>query len=182
MNKYARSLLIGGNIWFLGEGMLGPLFAVFTERVGGDIFDITWAWATYLVATGVLYIVVGKFVDGKRDARLVMCIGYALNALFTFGYLLVDSPSDLFIVQLGLALANALATPTWDAIYAKHEDPRHAALLWGIAGGGAQIITGIAVLIGGIIVTFGSFELLFWIMGITQVVATIVQFRILRLK
>ena len=26
----------GANIWYFGEGMMGPLFAVFTDRVGGD--------------------------------------------------------------------------------------------------------------------------------------------------
>lgn len=36
----------------LGEGMPDPLFAVFAQRIGGKILDITWAWAIQL---GVQY-------------------------------------------------------------------------------------------------------------------------------
>ena len=35
LNKNLKILLYGGNIWYFAEGMLGPLFAVFTERIGG---------------------------------------------------------------------------------------------------------------------------------------------------
>ena len=65
LNRISLILLLGANLWYFGEGMLGPLFAVFSEKVGGDILDITWAWAAYLVVTGVCYIVVGKLINGK---------------------------------------------------------------------------------------------------------------------
>ena len=81
--------------------MLGPLFAIFSEKVGGDILDITWAWATYLVITGVFYIIVGRLLNNKEIKVKVMVFGYSLNALLTFGYLLVDSPFKLFLVQAG---------------------------------------------------------------------------------
>lgn len=182
MNVFERNLLIGGNLWYFGEGMLGPLFAVFTQRVGGDIFDITWAWATYLIVTGVCFIAVGKIVDRHVDARKVMVAGYALNALATFGYLLVSAPWHLFLVQIGLGLANAMATPTWDSLYAKHENKKHDTYQWGIAGGEAQMMTGVAVIAGGLIVTAFSFEVLFILMGCVQLLATAYQARILRMR
>ena len=125
LSKVTKILLLGANIWYFGEGMLGPLFAIFAERVGGDILDITWAWATYLVMTGVTYIVVGKLINGKPYKAKVMVFGYALNALFTFGYLFVSSPWHLFFVQAGLGIAEAIGTPAWDALYAKNMDESH---------------------------------------------------------
>ena len=182
MNILERNLLVGANIWYFGEGMLGPLLAVFTQQIGGDIFDITWAWSTYLIVTGLCFIVVGKIVDRRIDARKVMVAGYALNAICTFGYIWVASPWQLFVVQAGLGVANALATPTWDALYAKHEDKKHDTYQWGIAGGQAQIITGVAILIGGSIVSLVSFRELFLFMGVIQVIATFYQARILRIR
>lgn len=111
-----------------------------------------------------------------------MVLGYALNALFTFGYLFVSAPWHLFIVQAGLGIAAALATPTWNALYAKHEDRRHDGFQWGLAGGEAQIIIGIAIVIGGYIVSIVSFTALFLTMGIVQIIATIYQTQILRRK
>lgn len=179
INRNIKLLLYGGNIWYFGEGMFGPLFAVFTEHVGGDIFDISWAWAIYLVLSGLLNIWVGKFTDKYDNKEKIMVLGYALNALFTFGYLFVSTPMHLFIVQAGLGVASALASPTWDALYAKHEDKREAGFEWGLAGGESQIITGIAILIGGYIVVFASFNTLFIIMGVIQVIATVYQVQIL---
>lgn len=179
MKPQERILLWGANIWYLGEGMLGPLFAVFTERVGGDILEISWAWATYLIVTGLLVIFVGKYIDGRFDPAKIMVAGYALNAVATFGYLLVSSPWHLFIVQAALGVANALATPTWDTLYARHGGRRHGTLIWGLAVGDASSITGIALLIGGFLVVEFSFSTLFITMGCIQTLAAIYQARIL---
>ncbi|MBI5037537.1 MAG: MFS transporter [Candidatus Kerfeldbacteria bacterium] len=180
VNTAERILLVGGNIWYFGEGMLGPLFAVFAEDIGGDVFDIAWAWATYLIVTGMLMIIFGKLWDRTQNKAQLMVAGYALNALCTFGYLLVQSPTHLLIVQAGLGIAAAMATPTWDALYDKHGSANRMGMLWGISEGTAQIITGIGVIVGGIIVSIFSFPVLFWSMGSVQVVATLYQAQSLR--
>ena len=130
----------------------------------------------------MLAILVGYVADKTKYTAHIMVAGFFLNALFTFGYLLVDSQATLLLVQVGLGIANALATPTWNALYSKHENPKRKGLLWGLADGGADIVTGVALLIGGFIVTNYSFELLFITMGIVQIVAAIYQTKIIRLQ
>lgn len=173
-SRTARILLLGANIWYFGEGMMGPLFAIFAEKVGGDILDITWAWATYLIITGLVYIFVGKLINGKEYKEKVLVLGYALNALFTFGYLFVKSPTHLFIVQAGLGIAEAIGTPAWDSLYAKNLDDKMDSYAWGLSTGQSQIVTGLAFGIGGLITHFISFEVLFITMGIIQVIAVLV--------
>jgi len=180
MNKREHILLYANNLWYFGAGMLGPLFAVFAERIGGDILEISWAWATYLIVTGVLVIFVGKISDEKISKEKLMITGFALNALFTFGYLFVSSPLHLFIVQIGLGISNALAMPTWEALYSKYEDKKHDGYEWGLAGGEGSIISGIAIIIGGFIIGYLSFTVLFISMGIIQVIATIYQAKIFK--
>ncbi len=176
LTKTAKVLLIGANIWYFGEGMMGPLFAVFAEKVGGDILDITWAWATYLVITGLLYILVGKLLNNKADKTKVkvMIAGYAFNALITFGYLWVDSPWKLFLVQAGLGIAEAMGTPAWDALYADSLTDEMDTYAWGLSTGQSQIVTGLAFGLGGMITHFISFEALFITMGIIQLMAALV--------
>lgn len=180
MNPREKMLLIGSNMWYLGEGLFGPLFAVFTQRVGGNILEITWAWSLYLIITGTLTIVVGKISDQKHWKARLMVLGYGLNALLTFAYLWVDSVDKLFIVQAGLGVAMALSAPTWSALYSQFEDKGKEGWEWGLVSGQYRIITGIAILIGGLIVTYYSFDTLFWLMGAIQVVATLYMARILR--
>lgn len=181
LNRHVKILLLGANIWYLGEGMLGPLFAVFSERLGGSVLDITWAWSTYLIIAGLCNIAVGKFSDGHASKAKLMVAGYSLNALCTFGYLLVSEPQHLFFVQMGLGVSAALSGPTWAALYAHYEDKKQDGFEWGLASGQANIVTGIAIIIGGLLVNYASFKVLFTLMGTIQVVAAIVQSNILRL-
>jgi MFS family permease len=181
MTKGAKILLMGGGIWYFVEGMFGPLVAVFTDQVGGDIFNISWTWATYLFVYGVLSIVIGYYSDRYFDKKTLMVFGYGLNTIFTFGYLLVNDPLSLLIVQAGLGVAAALATPTWNALFDELTPNNSGGLAWGVSDGIANIITAVSIFIGAIIVTYFGFHVLFITMGIIQLFATIYQAKILYL-
>lgn len=181
MKKEEKILLAGAGFWWLGEGLFGPLFAVFAGRIGGSILDISWAWAIYLLVTGILEVFVGRLSDKFGHAKL-MVIGYALNAIFTFCYIFIHTPAALFVVQAGLGVALALADPTWDALYAKYEDKKHPGFIWGLEHGTEELVTGISIFLGGLIVTYFSFTALFVIMGVIQTIGTIYQAKILYIK
>jgi len=172
LNRKTRTLLFADIIWFFGEGMLGPLFAVFAQRVGGDILEITWAWATYLIVTGLLIIAIGKLSD-RLDKKKFVFYGYVLNAVLTFGYLFVGNPIQLLIIQAGLGIAAAMATPTWDALYAQYDNRKRRGFDWGLSDGASQLFTGVAIIIGGFVVAYFSFTALFILMGIVQIVSVI---------
>ncbi len=176
-----KILLAGASFWWLGEGLFGPLLAVFAGRVGGSVLDISWAWAIYLLVTGILEMFIGRISDKFGHARL-MIFGYALNAIFTFGYLFVHTPAGLFIVEAGLGVALAFADPTWDDLYAKYEDRKKPGLIWGMEHGVEEIITGVSIFLGGLIVSYFSFTTLFVAMGIIQTVGTIYQAKIFYIK
>lgn len=175
-----KILLYSNNLWVFGEGMLGPLFAVFAERIGGSILDISWAWSIYLVVTGVLVILIGKISDVKISKEKLLITGSFLNAILTFGYIFVSSPMQLFLIEAGLGVAAALSSATWSALYAKHGNTSKSGYLWGLANGQAQLTMGIAIIAGGFIVNHFSFIALFITMGIIQTLAAIYQAQILR--
>ena len=106
-------------------------------------------------------------------------LGYFLNILFTLGYLLIETPAQLFLVQAGLGVAAALATPTWDALYASYATRKQAGMLWGLADGEASLLTGLAVIGGGLIVNYWSFDALFVIMGAIQLWAMLYLIKLL---
>lgn len=153
--------------------MFAPMLAIFTQRIGGDVLDVSWAWAIYLILTGILIMVFGRLSDEKIAKEKFVVAGYGLNALCTFGYLFVSSPWHLFIVQIGLAIATALATPTWNALYARYQKERQAGITWGMSDGQAQLVSGFAIIIGGLVISYFSFTVLFIIMGLVQVGATL---------
>ena len=179
MNKRLRNLLFGSYLWFFGAGLLGPLYAIFAEQIGGDILDLTGAYALYLILAGMLSIYVGRISD-HHSKKYLMISGYALNTIATFGYLLVDSSQRLFIVQGMFGVAMALAFPTWDSLFTMNLDKRYLGREWGLSEGGPYIVSGLAVLLGGQVLSHFGFMFLFIAMGTAQVLATIVQMRTLR--
>lgn len=180
LNRKIRALLLADTVWFFGEGMLGPLFAVFAQRVGGDVLNIAYAWASYLIVAGLLTILIGKLSDKRLSKKKLVFLGYVLNAIFTFGYLFVNGPMKLLLIEAGLGIAAALATPTWNAPYSEYEDRKKDGLLWGLADGASQLFTGIAIIIGGLIVVYFSFPALFITMGIIQIVSVFLLIPIIR--
>lgn len=179
LSKPEKILLWGNVLWISGAGMLGPLFAVFAEKIGGNILEISSAYATYLIITGIGIVVVGKLGD-KVGYTHLMIAGYGLNALATFGYLLVDSTAELFFVQILLGIAFALSNPTWSALYDMYSgDDTADGYIWGLSAGTGHVVSGIALVIGGFIISAYSFETLFVVMGSILTVSTIYQAKIL---
>lgn len=178
LTRPARLLILASAVWYFAEGLLGPLFAVFSERVGGDLLDITSAWAAYLIVSGLAYPMVGRLVNRSRWKYRIIVVGYALNTAFTFAYLLVDNTMALLVVQVGLGLAEAVSTPSWDALFARLLPERDDTFLWGIASGHTQVVSGVAVACGGAIATYASFNALFLTMGVLSLVATVIQARV----
>lgn len=176
MNPYQKTLLFSSYFWYFGEGLLGPLYAIFTQRIGGDILELTGAYAFYLITMGALSIFVGKLSD-SHSKKSLMAFGYGLNAVATFGYLFVDSPFKLFLLQGILGIASALATPTWNSLFSIYQNKKSAGEEWGLDDGGSQIITGVAVITGGLIITYFSFTFLFVLMGAIQVISTFILMR-----
>ena len=182
LGKRGRILLVSSALWYFGEGMLGPLFAVFSQKVGGNILDVTNAWAAFLIVTGVCTIIVGRIADrfAKQNGReIIMILGYALNAILTFAYLLVDTPAELFWIQAGLGVAVALSASTWLSLFSHSTLHEQSSSAWSLESGLQKMVDACAIFIGGYIVTHYSFDVLFLTMGFVQTVATIYQSRIL---
>lgn len=174
MNRYRKVLLASSYVWYFGEGLLGPLYAVFAQRIGGDILELTGAYALYLITMGVLSIYIGEKFTRPDSKKRLMTLGYALNAVATFCYLLVDSPLKLFVVQGLLGVAAALTTPTWNSLFSMYDDKKRAGSGWGLDAGGSNITLGLAAIAGGFIMANFGFTALFLLMGAVQVAATLV--------
>jgi len=179
MNIFTKFMLASSYLWVLSFGMLGPLYAIFAPGLGGSIVNLTGAYATYYIAAGVVTVFVGYKATGLKK-RWVMMTGYIIAIFATFGYLFVDSPSDLFIIEGVAGLAIALSNPTWYALFSENIKGTNEKS-WGWLEGGNNIMTGISVFIGGLIYAAFGFDVLFITMGTILCLATVVQGLTLRL-
>ena len=91
-------------------------------------------------------------------------IGFLVSALCDVSYIFVANKWQLFFVQVLAGLATGMIEPAWDSLFTddiEHSSAKH----WSVWAGGSHLVAGTAALIGGLVVAYGSFTVLFIAMG-----------------
>jgi MFS family permease len=173
LSPQARLLLKVSFLTAFAEAMLVPMYAAFAEKVGGSILDAGIAFATFSIATGVVVALVGTRPWFQHHIKRFLILGFLGSALCDVSYAFVHNKWELFGAQVIAGLATGLIEPAWDALFT--DDIEHSpAMHWSIWAGGTHLVTGAAALIGGLIVAYWSFTVLFLVMAGIDLVAGIV--------
>jgi MFS family permease len=170
LSRQSRLLLKMSFVTTFAESMLVPMYAAFTERVGGSILDAGIAFAAFSMATGVVVSLIGTRSWFQRHIKLFLVLGFLISATCDFSYLLVQNRWQLFAAQVSAGLATGLVEPAWDSLFTddiEHSSVKH----WSIWAGGTHLVAGTAALAGGVIVAYFSFTTLFVTMGLMDSLA-----------
>ena len=172
LSPQVRVLLKMSFVTTFAESMLVPMYAAFTERVGGSILDAGIAFAAFSIATGIVVSLIGTRSWFQHHIKRFLVLGFLISAACDFSYLLVEDRWQLFAAQIVAGLATGLVEPAWDSLFT--EDIEHSsAKHWSIWAGGTHLIAGIAALVGGAIVAYLSFTTLFIAMGLMDSLAAL---------
>jgi MFS family permease len=156
--------------------MLVPLYAAFTERVGGSILDAGIAFACFSIATGAFVSLVGTRLWFQRHIRAFLVLGFLGSACCDISYMFVQNRWQLFAAQAIAGLATGLLEPAWDSLFTDVVE-RSSARHWSIWSGGTHLVAGVAALLGGVVVAYFSFKALFLAMGFIDTLATLLAWR-----
>jgi MFS family permease len=179
LNFFSRRRRLLVSISFLttfAESMLVPMYAAFTESVGGSILDAGIAFATFSMATGVFITLIGTRAYFQLHVKSFLVLGFLVSACCDISYIFVQNRWQLFAAQVVAGLATGLIEPAWDSLFTD-EIEDSSAKHWSIWAGGTHLVAGTAALIGGVIVAYFSFKTLFLTMGMIDLVATVLAWR-----
>jgi len=160
MNKIAKSLLITESFWIFGSGLFLPIFAIFSQRVGGDILDAGIAAGLFLIVTSTLEWPIGRLLDRFKEKWFIV-VDYFLEGLIFIGYAFVNSIWLLFILQVFLGIADAIGNPAWESLYDKNTTNKNSGRAWASAHMYPGYFSAIGILIGSALVKFYGFNLVF---------------------
>ncbi|MFH8080979.1 MAG: MFS transporter [Candidatus Aenigmatarchaeota archaeon] len=160
-NKAINILLFTNAIVMIAGAMLGPIYAIFVEEVGGDILDASITGSIFFLATGITSIFSGKYVDKIKDPELILVAGYLITSVGYIFYIFVNSVWSLLIVQVIIGFAEAIYWPAYDAIYSRHVSLKKVGKEWGFWEATSRFSIAIGSLIGGFIVYNFGFDTLF---------------------
>lgn len=181
MHKVLKILIISSIFYNFAAGLLGPIYAIFVQQIGGTIITASVAWSIYTFFIGVLLLIFGRIED-KFNKRKLFVIGRAVNTFGIVGYLFVSSPFQLFVVQGVLGIAVALMNPTFEAIFSRGLSKGKESSEWSTWEGSINIMYAIASLVGGTIATIFGFRILFVFMAFASALSTLAATALLKKK
>jgi MFS family permease len=160
MEKVAKILLVAESIWAFGSGLFLPIFAIFSERVGGDILDAGIAAALFLLATSTMQWPLGILLDRIKEKRFIV-FSYFLTALVFAGYAFVNNKWELFVLQAVLGVAIAINDTAWDSMFSRNADDGRSGRTWAMYHMLAGYATAFGIIIGAAAVYLYGFGVVF---------------------
>lgn len=173
MNKLTRYLLLCESIFSLGAGLFLPIFAIYSQEIGGDITDAGIAAGIYVLVTSTLQLPVGKYLD-KFPKKWFLATDYLLEAIVFFGYAFVTNSYQLFFLQIFLGIATAVGDPAWEALFGDSIQNKNAGKLWSLYHFFSGYATAVGIFIGAFLADLYGFDSIFIIGGVFCVIAFVV--------
>ena len=181
MHRIVKILLSSSIIHNFCLALLGPIYAIFVQNIGGDILSASSAWAIYTVTIGILTVIFGHFEQRLSWSRMLIW-GRILTVIGIIGYFFVSNIYQLFAVEFLLGVAASIKDPVYDSLFSKFLTKKKMSVEWGYQWGLTSIFGGIAAFIGGMVATFFGFKILFIIMAASSAVSAGLSILLLRKK
>ncbi len=158
-NKSLRILITVNTVMVFIIGMLAPFYAVFVQKIGGNIAFAGFSWALFSIVAGVLTLLFGRWQLKVKEQELLLALGYLIRGIVFLSYAFMGSIAQLIFTQIFWGIGAALGTPAFDAVYSAHTNQKDSIVQWGQWEGIAAIATGAAAIVGGILIqTIGYFS------------------------
>lgn len=161
MHKQLRLFLAMETFFVLALGMLGPIYAIFVQGIGGDILDAGISWAIYMIVSGMGIYIMGKFHDKIQRDKLFIILGYSLVSIGYLGYYFVSNIIELFMVQVVLGLSSVISVPAMYSFYTKYLEKGRFASQWATWDALYKGLQGVTALIGAFLAKTYGFKALF---------------------
>ncbi len=165
LNKALKILALTNAIVLIAGGMIGPIYALFVEEIGGDLLSAGFAGGVFALAAGITTLMAGKYADKIKENELMIVFGYFLMGIGFLLYMFVKSIWSLFLVQALIGFSEAIYAPVFDAIYSKHLDKNKAGRAWGVYESINYFSLAAGAVIGGLVGKQFGFNILFIIMA-----------------
>ncbi len=164
INKALRVLIAYNSLFYFAASLFGTLYAVFIQKIGGGVMLISVSTAVFYISSTLFLLVMAKFGDKVKEKELLLAGSYLLRAVGYACYLVVGSALGLILLQVLFGLADAMGTPTFSALFAKHIDSKIEVMEysdWTII---ANLTMALGAVLGGFLVSAYGFSMLFVVM------------------
>ena len=185
VNKVIRAYIYWDLVVNSAWGLLGPVFAIFLlEKIAtGDVVQgakiAGFATLFYWLTKSIVQIPIGNYLDknhGEIDDFWFFIAGTIVAGLVPFGFLFSYLPWHIYILQIIHAVGMSMVIPSSYAIFIKHVDKGREAYESGLDNTVLGLGAGTAGAVGGIMVGYIGFQLIFILTGLFTLVSVLLIF------
>ena len=178
VNSIIKILIFSDFLILSAVGFINPIFALFVaNKVHGASLEVVGYSATILlIVKSLAQLPIAKYVDktpGERDDFNFIFWGSLLASISSFLYLCVSEVWQLYLLQGLYGLANAMAFPSWFALFSRHVDKRKEGFEWGIYSSIVGIGIALTGAAGGIMAQRMGFDAVFITVGVISLMGTL---------
>ena len=166
INRALKILLSTNAIILMSVAMIGPIYALYVEKVGGDLMEASLAGGIFALTAGITTLFSGKISDKIKESELIVVIGYFIMGIGFMLYTVVDSMIFLYVVQVIIGLGEAIYSPAFDSVYSKHLDSKQSGTQWGAWESMNYFTIAAGAVVGGFLVSLFDFKILFVVMAL----------------
>lgn len=80
LHKKAKRIILASQMVAVGTmGLLGPIYAIYVEKLGGDILAAAIAYTIYSIVYGILVIFLGRITDKVKESEYFLMAGFFIS-------------------------------------------------------------------------------------------------------
>jgi len=172
-----KIFLFSSSLGYFASGLIGPFYVLYINKLGGSIENFGIAYGLLIFIQSLASYFTGKYSD-KLGRKVFLIVSNLASAIVFLLYLFVSTLWQLFILQI----LNGLNTAMWfvaeTAFLADITKKKTRGLILGKYRTIVGLLTGFAMISGGLIVGKFGFELIFYIYSFITALSTLPLFLI----
>jgi MFS family permease len=166
-------MLFADSLILVATAMLGPIYALFVERIGGDLLDAGITFGAFSFAAGIVTLISGTFTDRIKEAELIIVLGYVVTAIGFLSYVFVENMTALIFAQVVVGIGTAIRYPAFDAVFSSHLDKGEGGREWGAWESTLYFTSAFGAVMGGYLASEFGFDYIFVIMSVLSFAAAV---------
>lgn len=166
-------LLVIYAFYTLGANALTPLWAHFTQYLGGDLRSSGFAVSIYFLSYGTSTFFLSLLENKYPYYKLYISFSYLILLVTSLLYFKINTVIQLYIIQHFVGLACGMQFPAFNATFGKLLKQGREAKGWGLYSSTSCFGVAVSAFIGSQLIHYFSFYAVFSFMAISNAIAFI---------
>lgn len=165
-NLALKVLFISNSIYMFAALLLGPLYAIYVQNIGGGVLLVSISAGVFYVSSTLFLLFMAKWGDKAKEKELLLAASYVIRGLAFLAMIRIETALGLILIQVGFGLGEALGTPIFGALFAQHTNKKEEVLEYSDWSLVSNLVMALGTIVGGFIVSSLGFNFLFVTIGV----------------